>query len=75
MRWAAAVAGGGAVAAALALAMIGLPDGGRSDMTEIASVYQGETDLAAPVSAGDAVDLDEGFAMFFTPTADEEDVI
>lgn len=63
MRWMA----GGAVAASVALALVVLPMNGSDAPTNI--------NTASPGSAGDAVELDESFTMFFTPTADEEDVI
>lgn len=65
VRWAA----GAAVAASLALALIGLPPGGGQ--VEQAQ----ETVVATALPADETVELEEGFAMFFTPTADEEDVI
>jgi hypothetical protein len=66
MRWMA----GGAVAAGVALALVGV----RAPETVV--VASGvETELGSPGSAGDAAMLDDSFALFFTPTADEEDVI
>lgn len=67
MRWVA----GGTVAAGLALALVVMPSGSSRD----AAVVVAQIDSVSPVSAGDAAELDDSFAMFFTPTADEEDVI
>lgn len=65
-RWMA----GGAVAAGVALALVGV----RAPETVVVA-SGAETEFVSPGSAGDAAMLDESFAVFFTPTADEEDVI
>lgn len=65
MRWVA----GAAVAASLALALIGLPQGSGQLATSNDNL------AAASLPAEETVEFEDGFAMFFTPTADEEDVI
>jgi len=65
-RWLA----GGAVAAGLAMALVGV----RAPETVVVA-SGGDFEMTSPESAGDAARLDDSFAMFFTPTADEEDVI
>jgi hypothetical protein len=66
VRWLA----GGAVAAGLALALVGV----RAPETVVVA-SGADFEMSSPGSAGDAAMLDDSFALFFTPTADEEDVI
>lgn len=63
LRW----AGGAAVAASLALVVILMP-GGQPQMVA------GDDGISLG-SASDMAEPDDGFAMIFTPTADEEELI
>jgi hypothetical protein len=68
-RWL-GLAGGGALAAALALVLVSNGIGGRQ--ATLPGGMAGETALESASAAGEEEDL---FALIFTPTADEDELI
>ncbi len=70
--WRGFALGGGAVAASLAVALVfGLPASGPAPVAAPAP----QIAAVAPTDADAAMQAPEGFALIFTPTADEEDLI
>ncbi len=72
MRW----AGGALVAASLALVVVLMPASQPAMMTGQDAIAEDVSIANVPLgSASDIVEPMDGFAMIFTPTADEEDAV